>query len=321
MADKSTDSGERDAIPAATVVIFRRAPDGGASQILMQVRNRALAFAGGMAVFPGGRVDDSDFELARRAGYVDIDESAHQIAAIRETLEETGLALGLRGAIDAESAAKARAMLLDKGRLEPVLAQMGWRIALNDLVPFARWFPKNERLSRIFDTRFYLADLGTGAVEIATDAGENTRLFWASAVAALDAADRGAIDLIFPPAAISNDWRSSTTSIRPEPTPKRRPCPRSFRGWRNARRGAACAYPPTAATLLPRSCWGMQSADSRAVPAPDRTAKAPESNSPGTLKGPGLVSGAPGRIRTSDPLIRSQVLYPAELRALVRRRT
>ena len=27
----------------------------------------------------------------------------------------------------------------------------------------------------------------------------------------------------------------------------------------------------------------------------------------------GEVSGAPGRIRTPDPLIRSQVLYPAEL--------
>jgi hypothetical protein len=26
-------------------------------------------------------------------------------------------------------------------------------------------------------------------------------------------------------------------------------------------------------------------------------------------------SGAPGRIRTSDPLVRSQMLYPAELRA------
>jgi hypothetical protein len=25
--------------------------------------------------------------------------------------------------------------------------------------------------------------------------------------------------------------------------------------------------------------------------------------------------GAPGRIRTSDPLVRSQMLYPAELRA------
>ncbi len=28
-----------------------------------------------------------------------------------------------------------------------------------------------------------------------------------------------------------------------------------------------------------------------------------------------IVSGAPGRIRTHDPLVRSQVLYPTELRA------
>ena len=28
------------------------------------------------------------------------------------------------------------------------------------------------------------------------------------------------------------------------------------------------------------------------------------------------VGGAPGRIRTHDPLVRSQVLYPTELRAL-----
>jgi hypothetical protein len=27
------------------------------------------------------------------------------------------------------------------------------------------------------------------------------------------------------------------------------------------------------------------------------------------------MSGAPGRIRTSDPLVRSQMLYPTELRA------
>ncbi len=29
------------------------------------------------------------------------------------------------------------------------------------------------------------------------------------------------------------------------------------------------------------------------------------------------IYGAPGRIRTSDHLVRSQVLYPAELRALI----
>ena len=30
-----------------------------------------------------------------------------------------------------------------------------------------------------------------------------------------------------------------------------------------------------------------------------------------------FMGGAPGRIRTSDHLVRSQVLYPAELRALI----
>ena len=44
-------------IPAATVVIFRHAPDGGPPEILMTIRSREMVFAGGMAVFPGGRVD------------------------------------------------------------------------------------------------------------------------------------------------------------------------------------------------------------------------------------------------------------------------
>ena len=185
-------------IPAATVVIFRHAPDGGPPEILMQVRNRKLAFAGGMAVFPGGRVDPSDHALAKTVDIEDRDEAAHRIAAIRETLEETGLVLGLRGDIDAARAVEARALLLAEEQLAPVLDQFGWSLALDDLIPFARWFPKNERLSRVFDTRFYLADLGTGAVEIAVDAGENTRLFWTSAVDALAAADGGEIEVIFP---------------------------------------------------------------------------------------------------------------------------
>ena len=201
MAETNRDAGDnaQDGIPAATVVIFRRAPAGSPPEILMQVRNRKLAFAGGMAVFPGGRVDPSDHELARTLETGDPDEAAHRIAAIRETLEETGLALGLRGEIDAARAADARSLLLAEERLAPVLERFGWSLALDDLIPFARWFPKNERLSRVFDTRFYLADLGTGAVEIAVDAGENTRLFWTSAADALTAADRGEIGVISPP--------------------------------------------------------------------------------------------------------------------------
>jgi 8-oxo-dGTP pyrophosphatase MutT (NUDIX family) len=188
-------------IPAATIIIFRNASDGGAPEVLMTVRSRTMTFAGGMAVFPGGRVDPADYALAETVAAehgLAPDEAAHQIAAVRETLEETGLALGLAGTIDAASAAAARAMLAETGALAPVLEAFDWRLDLAQIVPFARWFPKNEDIARVYDTRFYLADLGTGAVEVSIDASENTRLFWTTAQGALDAAAEGDIKLIFP---------------------------------------------------------------------------------------------------------------------------
>ena len=191
----------RAGIPAATIIIFRNNPDGGAPQVLMTVRAREMRFAGGMAVFPGGRVDPADYALGEKvAGEwgLSSDEAAHQIAAVRETLEETGLALGLAGAITAESAAAARAMLGETGALAPVLEAFGWRLDLAQIVPFARWFPKNENIPRVYDTRFYIADLGTGDVEVSIDAAENARLFWTTAKGALEAAERGEIKLIFP---------------------------------------------------------------------------------------------------------------------------
>ena len=189
----------RPSIPAATVVVFRNDPAGGAPQILMVTRHNSMTFAGGMAVFPGGRVDPEDRELAATLAHgLDADEAAHRIAAVRETLEETGLAIGLTGAITAEAARAARSLLERKGLLGPVLEEMGWDLDLGAVVPFARWHPRNERIPRIFDTRFYLADLGTGAVELEIDGSENTHLFWTSAAGALEMAARGDLSLIFP---------------------------------------------------------------------------------------------------------------------------
>ena len=203
MSDSSTTSPapSPEGIPAATIIIFRTSPDGGAPEVLMTVRSRTMAFAGGMAVFPGGRVDPEDFalgETAAQASGLTPDEAAHQIAAVRETREETGLALGLKGNITAETAAEARALLEEKKALAPVLEAFGWELDLEQIVPFARWFPKNENLSRVYDTRFYLADLGTGAVEVSVDNSENTKLFWTSAQGALDSSETGEIKLIFP---------------------------------------------------------------------------------------------------------------------------
>lgn len=188
-----------DGIPAATIIIFRNGPDGKPPEILMTIRSREMVFAGGMAVFPGGRVDPADFELgAQIGGDLDPDEAAHQVAVVRETLEETGLAIGLAGEIDAAKAYAAREYLQQTGSLVTVLEHFGWELDLAQLTPFARWFPKNERLPRLYDTRFYLANLGTGAVEIEADLSENTHLFWTTAQGALDAAERGDIKLIFP---------------------------------------------------------------------------------------------------------------------------
>lgn len=199
----TTESEAPQGIPAATIIIFRDCPDGGAPQVLMTVRSRTMVFAGGMAVFPGGRVDPADFELGAKlsgdmAGAITPDEAAHQIAAIRETLEETGLALGLAGDINAERAHEARAMLEQENVLQPVLDAFGWTLDLAQIVPFARWFPKNENIPRVYDTRFYLANLGTGEVEVSADNSENTRLFWTSAKGALEMAESGEIKLIFP---------------------------------------------------------------------------------------------------------------------------
>jgi 8-oxo-dGTP pyrophosphatase MutT (NUDIX family) len=182
-------------IPAATVVIFRKA-EPGPPELLMVQRSRALRFAGGAAVFPGGKVDPADRVLATQICPDDDPEiAAARIAAIRETLEETGLVIATREPVSAEEAAAARALLIAEGNLAAVLQAYGWTLEPERLVFYAHWCPP---FARAFDTRFFVIDLGTGAVDIAVDATENTKLFWISATAALDLADRGEISVIFP---------------------------------------------------------------------------------------------------------------------------
>lgn len=183
-------------IPAATVVIFRNCRSGGPPELLMVQRAKEMRFAGGAAVFPGGRIDPEDRELAAKlAPDADPLAAAARVAGIRETLEETGLAIALTRAVSAREAADARAVLLEQGALAPVLERFGWELVLDRLVPFAHWCPP---VDGAFDTRFFLANLGTGEVDITIDATENTKLFWASAKSSLQMAADGEITLIFP---------------------------------------------------------------------------------------------------------------------------
>ncbi len=76
--------GIPEARPASTVVLLRDSDNG--LETLLLKRNKALLFAGGFWVFPGGALDPED--LAAANGDV---VAASRIAAAREAHEESGL--------------------------------------------------------------------------------------------------------------------------------------------------------------------------------------------------------------------------------------
>lgn len=185
------------AIPAATLVIFRDG-EGGAPELLMVRRSNNMVFAAGAVVFPGGRVDADDHYLAKIfASGMSEDEGAARIAAIRETLEETGVAIGIEGDLSAETVATARADILEGTDFSEVVARQKWRLLPERLEPFARWCPAHKH-ERIFDTRFYLADGSHHEGEVSVSDGENSHAFWTSAQDMLDRADAGESHIIFP---------------------------------------------------------------------------------------------------------------------------
>ncbi|SEN18364.1 NUDIX domain-containing protein [Sphingomonas gellani] len=184
------------AIPAATLVIFRER-DGRRPELLMLERSTAMRFAAGATVFPGGRIDAADHLFAQNIGCTDAEEGAARIAALRETLEETGVPIGLSPVPDLLTTALLRQRMLAGTPYEQVLDDAGLSIDLTGLTPLARWRP-NLPSGRVFDTRFYLAVHPDGAPEGRVDGTENTRLFWANAADVLAQADAGAARLLFP---------------------------------------------------------------------------------------------------------------------------
>ena len=194
-------SGARE---AATLVIFRDRADG-VSELLMMERSQGMAFAGGALVFPGGGIEPQDVLLAKasaQASYINalpVDEAAARIAAIRETLEESGLAIGFVDSPDPVSLGAMREEMAAGASFAKLASAAGLRLDLDALVPFARWQPSMKgHASRVYDTRFYLARLPEGSHAPSVDATENVHLIWASAQDVLDRADRGEVRIIFP---------------------------------------------------------------------------------------------------------------------------
>lgn len=178
------------AIPAATLVTVRERLDG-PPQLLMVERAQGMAFAGGALVFPGGRIDKSDLALAADEG------SAARVAAIRETLEETAIPVGLSPCPTPELALELQGALLADRSFAELLDENGLRLDLQQLTPFARWVPKFHATRR-FDTLFFLARAPGPDWQPRLAGGECTAALWITAADALDRDQRGKARLIFP---------------------------------------------------------------------------------------------------------------------------
>lgn len=141
----------------------------------MLARNKAVKFASGALVFPGGAVDPADTTDAARACHVgaeawDNAELGMRASAIREVFEETGILMAYDAAsgipIDA-----ARAEAIASRHREPLLAESitmaeiaeaeAITFATDALTFYAHWITPKARPVR-FDTKFYLARMPAG---------------------------------------------------------------------------------------------------------------------------------------------------------------
>ena len=180
-----------EAIPAATLIAVREGA-GSAPQLLMVERAEGMAFAAGALVFPGGRIDEADRQLGERLGV-----AAGAIAAIRETIEETAVPVGLDSPPGSEDCLKMQAALAAGADFGRVLERAGVGLDSAALSPFARWVPKFHAVRR-FDTLFFVARAPAGEWQPSVIAGECAGAFWITADEVLERDRLGQARLIFP---------------------------------------------------------------------------------------------------------------------------
>jgi len=186
------------AIPAATLILYDETAPGPALHLMIE-RSAAMAFMPGALVFPGGRIDPGDRDIAASPLVInapdDPADASARVAAIRETLEEVGLAIAIRPAPDAATILAWRAALKTRGEFAPLLGPK-YVLDLGELLPFAHWLP-NLPAPRRFETRFYLARQESEDLAV-HDEDEAVSHVWLSAAQALEDGRQGRHTLMFP---------------------------------------------------------------------------------------------------------------------------
>ncbi len=161
---------------AATVIAVRDAA--GQPEVLVVERSASSRFLPGYVAFPGGAVDPDDDRLAER-WFGDASEAV-RAAAVRELVEEVGLALTGRGVEPA-------------GGLAPV---HGSPPNPGQLIEIARWVAPEDVPVR-FDARYFAVRAG-GDVEPVADGTETASAWWVSPAHLLSEWEAGERRLYWP---------------------------------------------------------------------------------------------------------------------------
>ena len=182
-----------DAIPAATLIVVRERTDG-PPELLMVERAQDMAFAGGAWVFPGGRIDQADEELAESFG---TEDAAARVAAIREVVEEAAVPVGLSPTPTRAMSLEMQRELLAELPLQTLLEGNRLSLETDALTPLARWVPRFHATRR-FDTLFFIARAPEGDWIPNVVERECKGAHWASAAEVLERDKAGELQLIFP---------------------------------------------------------------------------------------------------------------------------
>ena len=194
-------------IPASTVLIIRDGESG--LEVFMVVRHHEIDFAAGALVFPGGKVDQSDYDKELNQ-YLCEEESSDRdnihfkIAAIRECFEEANVLFAKnkngREIITADELFKLKqwrdAFVNESTSMYEFASLENLLFSIDSLIPFSHWITP-ENVPKRFDTHFYIA-VAPKEHKGQHDGNESIDSIWINPQQALDDCLSGKRNIIFP---------------------------------------------------------------------------------------------------------------------------
>ena len=193
---------------SATILLVRDGARG--LEVFMVQRHHRIDFATGAMVFPGGKLEEGDFDPSLRGrtrgceGLTDA-EIALRAGAIRETFEEARVLLATRrghGALLSGPEVLAieerhrGALEAHELRIDTLARDEDLELACDRLVPFAHWITP-EFMPKRFDTWFFLVAAPEDQVAV-HDGREGVDSHWIPPAEAVAEAEAGRRTIIFP---------------------------------------------------------------------------------------------------------------------------